>query len=159
MEAEKKLTPLEEKWEKNKLLEDSAPKKATLNDAYTEEGKVDNEGLADKILDLIPQPTGWRIAILPYRGAKTTKGGIVLADETRQRTQLATNVGYVLKVGALAYADESKFPHGPWCNPGDWVIFGRYAGSRIQIDGGEIRLLNDDEVLGLVNDPEDILHM
>ena len=50
MEAEKKLTPLEEKWEKNKLLEDSAPKKATLNDAYTEEGKVDNEGLADKIL-------------------------------------------------------------------------------------------------------------
>jgi len=83
----------------------------------------------------------------------------VLADETRQRTQLATNVGYVLKVGGLSYADESKFPHGPWCKPGDWVIFGRYAGSRIQIDGGEIRLLNDDEILGIVNDPEDILHM
>jgi len=159
MEAEKKLTPLEEKWEKNKLLEDSAPKKTTLDDAYTEEGKVHDEGLAKSILDLIPQPTGWRIAILPYRGAKTTKGGIVLADETRQRTQLATNVGYVLKVGALAYADESKFPEGPWCSPGQWVIFGKYAGSRIQIDGGEIRLLNDDEVLGLVNDPEDILHM
>jgi co-chaperonin GroES (HSP10) len=83
----------------------------------------------------------------------------VLADETRQRTQLATNVGYVLKVGDLSYADESKFPHGPWCKEGDWVIFGRYAGSRIQIDGGEIRLLNDDEILGIVNDPEDILHM
>ena len=159
MEATKKLTPLEEKWEKNKLSEDSSPKKATLNDAYTQEGKVANEGLADKILDLIPQPTGWRIAILPYRGAETTKGGIVLAKETQQRTQLATNEGYVLKVGDLAYADESKFPNGPWCNAGDWVIFGRYAGSRIQIDGGEIRLLNDDEVLGLVNDPEDILHM
>jgi|TARA_R110000824_G_scaffold125373_2_gene284440 chaperonin GroES len=154
-----KLTPLEEKWEEGRLSEDSESKKPTLDDAYTEEGKVQAEGLADNVLDIIPQPTGWRIAILPYRGAKTTKGGIVLADETRQRTQLATNVGYVLKVGALAYADESKFPEGPWCKAGDWVIFGRYAGSRIQIDGGEIRLLNDDEVLGLVNDPEDILHM
>ena len=157
MKVEKKLTPLEEKWEEEKLAD--ANKKLTLDDAYTDEGKVHHKGLADSILDLIPQPTGWRIALLPYRGAKTTKGGIVLADETRQRTQLATNVGYVLKVGALAYADDSKFPAGPWCNTGDWVIFGRYAGSRIQIDGGEIRLLNDDEVLGLVNDPDDILHM
>ena len=114
-----KLTPLEEKWEKGRLSEDSTPKKPTLDDAYTEEGKVQAEGLAEKVLDLIPQPTGWRIAILPYRGAKTTKGGILLSDETRQRTQLATNVGYVLKVGALAYADESKFPDGPWCNAGD----------------------------------------
>jgi|TARA_B100001094_G_scaffold189609_1_gene183717 chaperonin GroES len=157
MEPEKKLTPLEEKWKAE--AKEEGPKKTTLNDAYTTEGKVAEHGLSDSVLDLIPQPTGWRLAILPYRGAKTTKGGIVLADETRQRTQLATNVGYVLKVGALSYADESKFPHGPWCKAGDWVIFGRYAGSRIQIDGGEIRLLNDDEILGLVNDPEDILHM
>ena len=82
-----------------------------------------------------------------------------MSDETHKKTQLGTNVGYVLKTGDLAYADESKFPLGPWCKEGDWVIFGRYAGSRIQIDGGEIRLLNDDEVLGLVNDPDDILHM
>jgi co-chaperonin GroES (HSP10) len=159
MESEKKLTPLEEKWKAE--AEDNAAKstKLTLDDAYTDEGKVAEHGLSDSVLNLIPQPTGWRLAILPYRGAKTTKGGIVLADETRQRTQLATNVGYVLKVGDLSYADESKFPYGPWCKAGDWVIFGRYAGSRIQIDGGEIRLLNDDEILGLVNDPEDILHM
>jgi co-chaperonin GroES (HSP10) len=62
-------------------------------------------------------------------------------------------------VGNLAYADESKFPNGPWCKEGDWIIFGRYAGARIPIDGGEIRLLNDDEVLARVNSPEDILHM
>ena len=157
MEPEKKLTPLEEKWKAK--AKDEEPKKTTLDDAYTEEGKVDEHGLSDSVLNLIPQPTGWRLAILPYRGAKTTKGGIVIAEETRQRAQLATNVGYVLKVGDLSYADESKFPYGPWCKAGDWVIFGRYAGSRIQIDGGEIRLLNDDEILGLVNDPEDILHM
>ena len=155
----KKLTPLEEKWKADKEREDATPKKPTLDDAYSEDGKVVAEGLAEHILDLIPRPTGWRIAILPYRGTNKTKGGILLADDTQKRTQLATNVGYVLKVGDIAYADESKFPHGPWCQPGDWVIFGRYAGSRIQIDGGEIRLLNDDEVLGIVNDPEDILHM
>jgi co-chaperonin GroES (HSP10) len=67
-------------------------------------------------------------------------------------------VGYVLKLGPLAYADESKFPDGAWCKPGDWVVFGRYAGSRIQIEGGEIRLLNDDEILGIVSDPASILH-
>ena len=158
MEAEK-LTPLEEKWKEESAAKETESSKPNLNDAYTVDGKVANEGLAKSILDLIPKPTGWRMAILPYRGAETTKGGIVLAKETQQRTQLATNVGYVLNVGDLAYADESKFPNGPWCGEGDWVIFGKYAGSRIQIDGGEIRLLNDDEILGLVNDPEDILHM
>ena len=152
--AEAKLTPLEEKWK-----QENQEKKTTLDDAYTEDGKVAKEGLSENILDLIPSPTGWRIAILPYRGAKTTKGGILLADETQQRAQLGTTVGYVLKVGNLAYSDPSKFPTGPWCEEGDWIIFGRYAGSRIQIDGGEIRLLNDDEILGKVNDPDNILHM
>jgi len=155
MEPEKKLTPLEEKWKE----EASKPRKTTLDDAYTQEGKVADEGLSQSVLDLIPKPTGWRLAILPFRGAKTTKGGIVLAPETQKQTQLATNVGYVLKMGELAYMDASKFPDGPWCKEGDWVIFGRYAGSRIQIDGGEIRLLNDDEILGIVNDPDDIIHM
>jgi co-chaperonin GroES (HSP10) len=56
-----------------------------------------------------------------------------------------------------AYADKEKFPNGPWCKQGDWVVFGRYAGSRIRIDGGEVRLLNDDEILGTVDNPEDIL--
>jgi co-chaperonin GroES (HSP10) len=60
----------------------------------------------------IPTPTGWRIAILPYRGAEKTKGGIVLSEETQKRTQLATVCGYVLKVGTLAYMDETKFPTG-----------------------------------------------
>ena len=152
--AEAELTPLEKKWEQNKK-----DKKPSLDDAYSDEGKIPEEGLSSSILDLIPSPTGWRIAILPYRGAKTTKGGIMLADETQKRTQLGTNVGYVLKMGDLAYSDASRFPTGPWCKEGDWIIFGKYAGSRLQIDGGEIRLLNDDEILGVVSDPEDILHM
>jgi co-chaperonin GroES (HSP10) len=147
------LTALERKW-----AEEAAAKGPVLEDAYTELG-FDPEKLDQAVIDTIPTPTGWRIAILPYRGAEKSKGGIVLAEETQRKTQLATVCGYVLKMGDLAYADEGKFPAGPWCKKGDWIIFGRYAGARIPIDGGEIRLLNDDEVLAVVNSPEDILHM
>jgi co-chaperonin GroES (HSP10) len=57
----------------------------------------------------------------------------------------------------LGFSDPDKFPDGPWCEEGDWVIFGRYAGARFNIDGGDMRLLNDDEILAVVNNPEDIL--
>lgn len=152
--VEKPLTALERKWQ-----EEQAAKGPSLDDAFDSEGNLDPEKLENGILGRIPKPTGWRIAILPYRGAEKTKGGIVLAEETQKKTQLGTICGYVLRMGDLAYKDESKFPTGPWCVEGDWIIFGRYAGSRIQIDGGEIRILNDDEILGVINDPEDILHM
>lgn len=148
------LTALEQKWQEEK--EARGPE---LDDVFKEDGGIDVDKLDSSIMDRIPTPTGWRIAILPYRGAQKSKGGIVLADETQKRTQLATVCGYVLKVGQLAYADMDKFPTGPWCKEGDWVIFGRYAGARLNIDGGEIRILNDDEIVGIVNDPEDILHM
>lgn len=148
------LTALEQKWQ-----EEAAVTGPTLDDAYDSEGKFDPEKIQEEVRSRIPMPTGWRIAILPYRGAEKTKGGIVLAEETQKKTQLGTTCGYVLRMGDLAYADQEKFPNGPWCKEGDWIIFGRYAGSRIQIDGGEIRILNDDEIIGVVNDPEDILHM
>lgn len=153
MEVEENLTALERKWR-----EEAELKGPSLDDAYTEDG-FNPEKLEQAVRDRIPTPTGWRIAVLPYRGAEKTKGGIVLSEETQKKTQLATNCGYVLKTGDLAYADQSKFPNGPWCKEGDWIIFGRYAGSRLQIDGGEIRILNDDEIIGVVNSPDDILHM
>lgn len=154
MEVEESMTALEKKWQ-----EEKANAEPSIDTAYDDEGKFDPAHLDESVKDRIPTPTGWRIAVLPYRGAEKTKGGILLAEETQKRTQLATVCGYVLKVGPLAYLDESKFATGPWCKEGDWIIFGRYAGARIAIDGGEIRLLNDDEVLGRVNDPEDILHL
>jgi chaperonin GroES len=139
-------------------ISDNGSKK-NLSTAYNSDGQFDPSLVPEEVTNRIPQPTGWRIAVLPYRGMERTKSGIVLSEETQKRTQLATNCGYVLGLGDLAYKDESKFPFGPWCKEGDWVIFGRYAGSRISIDGGEIRFLNDDEILGIVSDPEDILHM
>ena len=105
----------------------------------------------------LPMPTGYRVLILPFAPSQTTKGGIILADETRDREKLAAVVGYVVELGADAYKDTGKFPEGAWCQKGDWVIFGRYAGARFKIDGGDMRLLNDDEILAVIDNPEDIL--
>ena len=106
----------------------------------------------------LPKPTGWRILVLPYKAKEKTKGGIILSDKTVAESQIATNCGLVMDIGPDAYNDKDKFPNGPWCKKKDWVLFARYAGSRIYIDGGEIRVLNDDEILGTIEDPEDILH-
>jgi len=111
-------------------------------------------------LEKLPEPTGWRILVLPYKGKGKTEGGVFIPDAAVEREALATVCALVLKVGPLAYKDPDKFgDSGAWCKEEDWVIFGRYAGSRFRIDGGEVRLLNDDEILATINDPADILHL
>jgi chaperonin GroES len=95
----------------------------------------------------LPQPTGWRLLVLPFKMGEKTKGGIIHTETTLERQQVASTCGLVLAMGSQCY-DKEK----------DWVIFARYAGSRIQIDGGEVRLLNDDEVLATIENPEEIYH-
>ena len=106
----------------------------------------------------LPKPTGWRMLVLPFKMKETTKGGLVLAETTLERQQVASQVGLVMAMGPQCYKDKERYPDGPWCKEKDWVMFARYAGSRIKIDGGEMRLLNDDEVLATIDSPEDILH-
>ena len=122
-------------------------------DVFTPERLQEDSSLQEKL----PVPTGYRILILPFVPGKVTRGGIHLAKQTVDKERLATVVGYVVKLGPDAYKDDRKFPEGPWCQEGDWVIFGRYAGARIQIEGGDLRLLNDDEILAVIDNPEDIL--
>ena len=110
------------------------------------------------VTDQLPEPSGWRLLVLPFTPKEKTKGGIIIAQESLDKARIATNCGYVVKMGPMAYGDKEKFPTGPWCKQGDWVIFARYAGSRLPIEGGEVRLLNDDEVLGTIKDPESVLH-
>jgi chaperonin GroES len=119
---------------------------------FTPESVQEDESLIEKL----PDPTGYRILILPFSQKQMTKGGILLADTTLEKERLGTNVGFVVSLGPDAYKDKSKFPNGAWCQERDWVIFGRYAGARIKIDGGDLRLLNDDEVLAVVSNPEDV---
>ena len=106
----------------------------------------------------LPVPSGWRLLVLPFSPREKTKGGILIAQESLDKLRIATNCGYVVSMGPLAYHDKEKFPTGPWCKKGDWVIFARYAGSRLPIEGGEVRILNDDEILGTIKDPESVLH-
>ena len=110
------------------------------------------------VVDQLPNPSGYRMLVLPFTPKEKTKGGIIFSQESLDKARIATNCGYVLKLGPLCYHDKDKFPTGPWCKEKDWVIFARYAGSRLPIEGGEVRLLNDDEVLGTVKDPESVLH-
>lgn len=133
---------------------------SSLADVYTnQKPRLNPEIIGASLLDRMPAPTGWRILILPYRGKEKTAGGIFIPDEVQEKSNISTQVGYVLKVGPLAYKDTSKFPDGPWCREKQWVMFARYAGSRFQIDGGEVRILNDDEILATILDPEDIHHL
>ena len=131
-----------------------------LNKMYVEpKDRVLDPSLADQsLIERMPSPTGWRLLILPYRGKGKTEGGLYLPDKVVEDNQISTQVGFVLKMGSMAYKDPEKFPSGPWCAEKDWVMFARYAGSRFKIDGGEVRILNDDEILAKIQEPEDILH-
>ena len=106
----------------------------------------------------LPQPTGWRILVLPFKMGEKTKGGIFMGQDTLEKQQVASQCGNVLAMGPDCYRDKDRYTQGPWCKVGDWVMFARYAGSRIKIEGGEVRLLNDDELLATIKNPEDILH-
>ena len=132
-----------------------------LHTAYVSpEERVLDPKLIDKtIVERMPSPTGWRLLVLPYRGKGKSEGGIIIPEAIRDDAQIQTVVGYVFKAGPLAYKDKEKFPGGPWCEEGDWVIFARYAGSRFRIEGGEVRILNDDEILACIDDPDDILSL
>lgn len=135
--------------------------KGALEQAFVlEEDRVlDPTKIPETAMARLPQPTGWRILVLPYRGTAKTKGGIHLADEYVERQSLATVVAYVLAVGPTAYQDKDKFPDGPWCKKGDWIMLGRYAGARFRIEGGEVRILNDDEIIATISDPSDVLNV
>ena len=132
---------------------------STIENAYvpSEERVLDPSAISSSLLERMPQPTGWRMLILPYRGKGVTSGGIAITQATLDEDQIQTVVGYVLRQGPLAYADNVKFPDGPWCKEKEWVVFPRYAGSRFRIEGGEVRILNDDEVIATIADPDDIL--
>tara|TARA_R100001594_G_scaffold38481_1_gene69719 strand:+ start:855 stop:1301 length:447 start_codon:yes stop_codon:yes gene_type:complete len=124
-----------------------------------EQRVLDPEAMEGSLLERMPNPTGWRMLILPYRGKEMTEGGIVLPNKLLDDDQIQTVVGYVVKQGPLCYKDKEKFPEGPWCQEKQWVIFARYAGSRFRIEGGEVRILNDDEILATINNPDDILSL
>ena len=141
--------------EQSSISKEEVPKtKNGLLDKYEKEPVKE----VTKETTKLPMPTGWRMLVLPFRMNEKTKGGVLLGTETIDRQQVASQCGNVIAMGPDCYKDKNRFNDGPWCKLGDWVVFARYAGSRIEIEGGEVRLLNDDEILATVQDPTDILH-
>jgi co-chaperonin GroES (HSP10) len=105
----------------------------------------------------IPQPTGYHIlCMVPKIDDTYGDSGLVKASETLRVEEQATMVLYVAKVGPQAYKDAARFPDGPWCKEGDFVITRAYAGTRVLIHGTEWRIINDDTVEAVVDDPRGI---
>ena len=104
----------------------------------------------------LPDPSGYRILCAIPDIDKKTAGGVFKADITLQHEELLTTVLFVVKLGPDAYADERKFPSGPWCKEGDFILTRPHAGSRVKIHGREFRIINDDSVEGVVEDPRGV---
>jgi co-chaperonin GroES (HSP10) len=104
----------------------------------------------------LPDPRGYKLLIMLPVADETTDGGIIKAASTRLDEETSSLCGFVLAMGDDAYADKKKFPNGPWCKVGDWVLMRAYSGSRFTIHGCELRLINDDTVEAVVDDPRGI---
>jgi co-chaperonin GroES (HSP10) len=115
---------------------------------YTDK-KIEDEDLKAKL----PTPVGYKLLIAIPELSEKTDGGVYMPDSLKSAEETASIIGFVLKVGAGAYADPTRFPDGPWCKEGDFVIFRSYSGTRFKVMGKEFRIINDDTVEGVVDDP------
>ena len=144
--------------ESKKIL--SKPLEAAFRTPQEEDKNVDDpSNMEQSAIDRLPQPTGYRVLIIPYYPSAKTKGGLHIPDQIRERESFATVSAYVVRFGPDAYKDEQKFPSGPYCKEKDWVLIGRYAGNRFKVDGLEVRIINDDNIISTILDPTDISYV
>lgn len=104
----------------------------------------------------LPKPSGYRILCAIPESEKEFDNGLAKADETMRNEETLTTVLFVVDLGPDCYVDKAKFPTGPWCSKGDFVLVRPHAGTRLVIHGREFRIINDDSVEGVVSDPRGI---
>jgi co-chaperonin GroES (HSP10) len=104
----------------------------------------------------LPDPSGYRILCAIPEIDKEYDSGLVKADITKHNEELLTTILFVMKMGPDCYKDKDRFPSGPWCKEGDFVLVRPHSGSRLKIHGREFRIINDDTVEGLVEDPRGV---
>ena len=107
----------------------------------------------------LPDPSGYRILCAIPEIDKEYDSGLVKADITKHNEELLTTILFVMKMGPDCYKDKDRFPSGPWCKEGDFVLVRPHSGSRLKIHGREFRIINDDTVEGLVEDPRGVSRM
>jgi co-chaperonin GroES (HSP10) len=105
---------------------------------------------------LLPDPKGYRILCAVPHVEEEFESGIVKAEDTKRVEEQTTVVLFVVKMGNLCYKDEARFPTGPWCKEGDFILTRPYSGTRVVIHGREFRIINDDTVEAVVEDPRGI---
>lgn len=104
----------------------------------------------------LPEPVGYKMLLILPEQAQQYESGILKSDATRQADEISSVVAFVAKMGPDCYNDPVKFPNGPWCKQGDFVIIRPYSGTRIVVHGKEMRLINDDTIEAVVDDPRGI---
>ena len=119
-------------------------------------GAVNLEATAEEKAKQLPKPSGYHILCAIPEMEKEFDSGILKADVTIQHEEILTTVLWVIDLGPDCYKDTSRFPSGPWCKKGDFILVRPNAGSRLLIHGREFRLINDDSVEAVVDDPRGI---
>jgi co-chaperonin GroES (HSP10) len=104
----------------------------------------------------LPEPVGYKLLLILPDATDKYESGIIKSDQTRYNDEVASVVAFVAKLGPDCYKDAVKFPNGPWCKQGDFVIIRPYSGVRIIVHGKEMRLVNDDSIEAVVDDPRGI---
>jgi co-chaperonin GroES (HSP10) len=104
----------------------------------------------------LPKLPGFHVLVRPVSVKSVTKGGIIIPDSTKDDMAYLTTVAQVIAMGDLAYKDTGKFPDGTWCNVGDYVCYGKHAGTKMVYKGVKLILLFDDQVIMKVEDPKDL---
>ena len=123
----------------------------------TEDGEVSTlPQTAEEKAKQLPEPTGYHILVgLPDKEEKF-ENGLLKADQTMNHEQILATVFFVIKMGPDCYKDAKRFPDGPWCKEGDFILARPNTGTRLKIHGREFRLINDDVVEAVVDDPRGI---
>jgi co-chaperonin GroES (HSP10) len=104
----------------------------------------------------LPEPSGYHILCAIPESDKEYENGLVKADETMRNEEVLSTVFFVVKLGPDCYLDKTRFPSGPWCKAGDFILARPNTGTRLKIHGREFRIINDDSVEGVVSDPRGI---
>ena len=104
----------------------------------------------------LPEPKGYKLLIALPEVDEATEGGIIKSTQSQDEESIATVVGWVMSMGSDAYVNYQRFPNGPYCEVGDWVVFRAFSGTRLKIHGREFRLINDDTVEAVVEDPRGV---
>lgn len=131
-----------------------AAEQAAVKEAAREAVSGDTAEEKDaKLATQLPQPQGFKILIGLPKVEEKYESGILKADVVMRQDEVATVVGFVIKMGPDCYKDQTRFPTGPYCKEGDFVLMRTYAGTRFKLHGVEFRLVNDDSIEAVVQDP------